>query len=614
MARHRPIHLPHLFLVLAVAVALGNVGVSQGGLSPDSVVASAPSAEPVVGLGQDTPRPIAQRASKEGTVYVGLDPAEAAVTVGDVFQVDVRVVAGDQPVDGAEVHVNFVPGFLQAVDALGNPVTQAEGGDTLSLTLINRVSNETGEIDYAAGTLSTPASGTFTLARVHFRALNSTEPAGTLLVFVTRDGNPTNVTYRGDSVLASANGGAVRISGAGALPAPIALTCGGTAADDTALHTAAVSDYGMCGSGFVAPEVAYALAIDEVSDITVTLTSDAALALFALSSLEPSACQAMGGVIELPSSPPGTYYFVVDGLEAGSYVLSASCVSKAATATASPTATPTASPTTTPTGSATATPFSTPTPSVSPSPTASPTWTLPATTSPTATGSRTPTSTPSSTTPAAAHAVFLPAVLRGMSAQATPTSSGTASSPTATGTASSTATEISTPTGTLPPSPTPTATATQTGGSSGTLDHPFPAECEGRYESTTAGLGASFDSYGPCGSGMYGPEAFYELRVEQTLDKLMVGFGGEPYVRLFLLSGPSPESCLGTAAPRSYLVLGHLAPGSYFLAVDGTREASYALTVRCFPMAPASSGHEFSAPPSLTRQALVEHQHLPIHP
>ena len=48
----------------------------------------------------------------QASVTMNINPATTAVEVGDPFRVEVQVVAGTQPVDGAEVHLTFDPDLL----------------------------------------------------------------------------------------------------------------------------------------------------------------------------------------------------------------------------------------------------------------------------------------------------------------------------------------------------------------------------------------------------------------------------------------------------------------------------------------------------------------------
>jgi hypothetical protein len=321
-----------------------------------------------------------------------LDPASSTVSTDQIFAMAIRIVAGSQLVDGAEVHVDFDPTHLQVVQGDGTPATSIEAGSSLGVTILNAVDNALGQIDFAAGTFGAPPSGTFVLATIRFKALASTGGLGTSISFVARGGSPTDVTYQGGSVLGSATGGSVTISGGspGTLQDPLPLTCGDTVADDTSGYEANVSEYGQCGGGLVGPEVAYVLQLMQTTSVTFTLDTTASLALLALDSSNPGDCWYLGGSLPGQSLPAGTYYIVVDGLDAGSYSLQVDCdvliedtptptrtTSPTATGTPTPTSTatqtPTPTPTPTPTGTTTSMPSETPT--ITPTPTASPTGT-----------------------------------------------------------------------------------------------------------------------------------------------------------------------------------------------------------------------------------------------
>jgi len=88
------------------------------------------------------------------------------------------------------------------------------------VAIVNTVNNAEGKIDFAAGTFGDAPSGTFVLATVRFKALWGTGGGSTPLSFVSRQGNPTDVTYGGGSVLSGVSDGSLTISGA--TPAPTA--------------------------------------------------------------------------------------------------------------------------------------------------------------------------------------------------------------------------------------------------------------------------------------------------------------------------------------------------------------------------------------------------------
>jgi hypothetical protein len=146
-------------------------------------------------------------------VELRLDPPSSTVTEGELFDLAIRVDAGSQPVDGAEVHLDFDPVYLQVVDANGDPASDIENSGVLSTLILNQASNTTGQIDFATGILQGELpSGTFLLATLHLRALNDTGSDTTSLTFVTQAPRQTNVTHGGNSVLAQVHNAAVRIS------------------------------------------------------------------------------------------------------------------------------------------------------------------------------------------------------------------------------------------------------------------------------------------------------------------------------------------------------------------------------------------------------------------
>ena len=66
-----------------------------------------------------------------GTVVVNFNPQNTAAAKDQIFTVDIQIVAGPQQVDGAEVHVDFDPLYLQVVDVAGNPVSEIQAGTAL---------------------------------------------------------------------------------------------------------------------------------------------------------------------------------------------------------------------------------------------------------------------------------------------------------------------------------------------------------------------------------------------------------------------------------------------------------------------------------------------------
>jgi len=174
-------------------------------------------------------------ATTQLAVYLDLSPLHSSVAKGDVFLVDVRVLAGVQPVKGVEVHIDFDPALLQVVDGAGNPTNTIVSGTTLDVAIDNRVDNSRGTIDCAYGTFSSSApSGTFVLATIRFKAMWGTGGTSTPLAFVARGGNPTDVTYGETSVLAGVYNGSVTISGELPPPTPTSTATSTRTATPTA--------------------------------------------------------------------------------------------------------------------------------------------------------------------------------------------------------------------------------------------------------------------------------------------------------------------------------------------------------------------------------------------
>ena len=160
-----------------------------------------------------------------GTVVLNSSPSSSSVAKGDVFAVDIQVVAGSQEVDGVEVHLYFSQTYLQVVDAAGNPTNKIVSSGVFSSLLANKVytDSEPARIHFAAGILD-PAvpkpSGTFSLATIYFKALWGTGGVSTPLVFGTELPYKTEATFGGNSVLAGAQDGSVTISGEIPPPTP----------------------------------------------------------------------------------------------------------------------------------------------------------------------------------------------------------------------------------------------------------------------------------------------------------------------------------------------------------------------------------------------------------
>ncbi|MEN8220908.1 MAG: cohesin domain-containing protein [Pseudomonadota bacterium] len=138
-----------------------------------------------------------------GTVVMGVVPATSQVSVGETFDVVVKVQAGRQEVDGASAYLDFDPTYLEVVD-----MTSA---GYLDLTLENSFDNEAGYINFAAGKPTSPfPSGDFSLVTITLRA--KAETSATSLGFVFNSPERTDATFGGASVFDYAEYGSVIIT------------------------------------------------------------------------------------------------------------------------------------------------------------------------------------------------------------------------------------------------------------------------------------------------------------------------------------------------------------------------------------------------------------------
>ena len=151
-----------------------------------------------------------------GTVMVRIDPALSSVAKGDVFTVEIKVDAGSEQVIAVMAYLDFDPLYLQVVDASGNPTNTIVGnGDLFDYIPVASADNVKGQIDLEVGTLlKPPASGTFWVGRIQFKALWGTGGGSTALTFVARGDKATAVyNEMGHEVLAGVGNGSVAISG-----------------------------------------------------------------------------------------------------------------------------------------------------------------------------------------------------------------------------------------------------------------------------------------------------------------------------------------------------------------------------------------------------------------
>jgi hypothetical protein len=139
---------------------------------------------------------------------MSISASSAAVKVGEIVEVQVVANAGGQPVDGAAFVLNYNPSVLAPVNAQGNPVSGVEPGAALPSVYTNWV-DPRGAIGFSAGMLQGEApSGSFVLAVVRFRALQT---GSSIVDFATGPSPHVQLTYGGANLLGSAGGLALNV-------------------------------------------------------------------------------------------------------------------------------------------------------------------------------------------------------------------------------------------------------------------------------------------------------------------------------------------------------------------------------------------------------------------
>jgi hypothetical protein len=181
-------------------------GVSVLNVATDgSVVVTAATATPT------------RTATATPAVIIDLSPSTSNVAPGDQFNVVVRVVAGAQEVDAAQAYLDFDPAVLQVVSITA--------GTSLPIPLQSTYNNSAGTLGYAAFTLSSFPTSTFTLCTVRFSA--SAPSPSSALTFHGINPRLTGAARAGVSILDTATGGSVVVTSATAT-ATLAGTSGPT--------------------------------------------------------------------------------------------------------------------------------------------------------------------------------------------------------------------------------------------------------------------------------------------------------------------------------------------------------------------------------------------------
>ncbi len=140
-------------------------------------------------------------------VTLKLSPATSRVRAGQMFLVEMEVLAGTANVDAASAYLDFDPAVLRVVDENGDPTTQIVPGNTLATVTTNSANNTTGRINFAA--TGGPAGGRFNLATIRFRAIATA--AASELAWSTAAPRQSDLKLGGTSVLGSLQGGTATV-------------------------------------------------------------------------------------------------------------------------------------------------------------------------------------------------------------------------------------------------------------------------------------------------------------------------------------------------------------------------------------------------------------------
>lgn len=189
-----------------------NGNVTINGTEPTATSTAEPTTEATPSEVPTLPTATATFTPVPGGVAVIIDPSTATVSEGSTFTMDVIIQAGSQPVDSAQVYIDFDPTYLNVLGLTGG----------LTLTELYRsYDNIAGQIGYSAFTLGPGATGTFTLVTIEFQAMAIT--AGTDLTFGFTPPRETKVRNGEFKVLGSTSGAQVEIVASTPTPTSVPL-------------------------------------------------------------------------------------------------------------------------------------------------------------------------------------------------------------------------------------------------------------------------------------------------------------------------------------------------------------------------------------------------------
>jgi len=109
---------------------------------------------------------------------------------------------------------------------------------------------------------------------------------------------------------------------------------------------------------------------------------------------------------------------------------------------------------------------------------------------------------------------------------------------------------------------------------------------------------------------MVAPEAVYAFQVDAPLASLELNFGAGADMSLFLLAHDSLE-CLAVVRRSSSTLLPDVAPGHYYLVVDGREASTYFFAIHCHAApspTPSATATATATPTLTTTPALPRHR------
>jgi len=146
-------------------------------------------------------------------VTLTLAPAAVIMPPGMITTaLDIVLQAGDTPVDGVDVFLDFDPTYLAVSDRSGVAANTIEQGDAFSTILANKVDNAAGHVDFSAGLLEgQPITGTVTVARLYVTPLQVGGFGVTTVAFARDGARQTEAASAGEPVLAAVRNATLNI-------------------------------------------------------------------------------------------------------------------------------------------------------------------------------------------------------------------------------------------------------------------------------------------------------------------------------------------------------------------------------------------------------------------